>query len=410
MEESRRELVELLKKLVSVRSVVRIEDGKVVREGYREAADLIAEEASRAGLRVDTLELGSEDGRVPVVMAWPEVEAEGDLALVSHYDVVPARESWTVEGREVDPFEPVLVGDKLYGRGAADDKSAVAASIVALKEAVEEGRGFKHKPVIVVTGDEEVGLLGVRALLDAGYKWDRAVILDASADYVSIGASGVIHGWVKIYGRRGHAGYPHLAENPVTKLAKVMEYMIREYGAVRSRRISRFPSPPGSPVPRVWGRFNFTIVKLGEGEAEKHNIIPGEAVAGFDARLLPEEDVEEALRELLEYFSAALDYAGARGSVEIVTSGRGWYSTDEGLVEEAVGALERALAKTGVEQPIRTAAELGGNDGTFFFLRGIPVVAFGAMRDDNNVHGDGEFVYVRDLVLLKEFIKELVSR
>jgi len=403
-------LIDFLKELVSVKTEIKMEEDRVIRENYEAAADLIASRAREAGLKTDVVFFEDKFGKVPVVLAEPEdVDAKETLALVSHYDVVPAKGPWFVEGREIDPYEPLLVDGKLYGRGAADDKSAIAASIYALKEILEEEKKFKFKPVMVVAGDEEGGPLGIKTLLDRGYRWNKAVILDASADYLSIGASGVVHGWVRVFGKSGHAGYPHQAENSVAKLVKVMSFIQEEYGLVRHSKISRYPSPPGSPLPNVWGRFNFTIVKLGKGEVDKHNVIPGEAVAGFDVRLLPEEDVEKAVEELVSFFSKAFGRYGVRGCVEIIAKFRGWYTTDEKLKEEAVKALAKAIKTVGVEQEVRIAAELGGNDGTFFFLKGIPVVAFGAIRSENNIHSDNEFVYVKDVELLKEFVKALVA-
>lgn len=403
-------LVDFLKELVSIKTELRIEDGRVIRENYEKAAEFIASTAEKLGLKTETVVFEDNFGKVPVVLIEPrDVNAEESIALVSHYDVVPAKGPWVVEGREVDPYEPLLVNGKLYGRGAADDKSAIAASIYALKEAVDEGRKFKFKPVLVIAGDEEGGPLGIKTLLDKGFKWDKAVILDASAEYLSIGASGVIHGWVRVFGKSGHAGYPHLSENAVSKLVKVISFIQEKYGSVRCGRISRYPSPPGSPLPNLWGRFNFTILKLGENEVEKHNVIPGEAVAGFDARLLPEEDVEEAVRELISFFSRAFSEYGVRGCVEIIAKLRGWYTTDEKLKEEAVKSMEKAINTAGLNQEVKIAAELGGNDGTFFFLKGIPVVALGAIRSENNIHSDNEFVYIRDVEFLKEFVKALVT-
>ncbi|RLE62355.1 MAG: hypothetical protein DRJ38_09775 [Thermoprotei archaeon] len=403
-------LVDFLKELVSIKTELRIEDGKVIRENYEKAAEFIASSAEDLGLKIDTVVFEDRFGKVPVVMIEPEgVDREESIALVSHYDVVPAKGPWLIKGHEMDPYEPLLIDGKLYGRGAADDKSAIAASIYALKEALEEGRRFKFKPVLVIAGDEEGGPLGIKTLLDEGFKWDKAVILDASADYLSIGASGVIHGWVRVFGKNGHAGYPHIAENAVSKLVNVISFIQEEYGSVRYGKISRYPSPPGSPFPNLWGRFNFTILKLGEGEVEKHNVIPGEAVAGFDARLLPEEDDEEAVRELVSFFSKAFSKYGVKGCVEIIAKLRGWYTTDEKLKEDAVKSVKKAIKTVGLNQEVRIAAELGGNDGTFFFLKGIPVVAIGAIRSENNIHSDNEFVYIRDVEFLKEFVKALVT-
>lgn len=393
--------------MVRIRSEVSVsEKGDIVRSGYVEAAKAVVELAEKAGLSAELLELEYNGGTIPTVF----IEAGGSgktLALVSHYDVVPARGPWYVEGRSIDPYEPFVNKDRVYGRGAADDKSAIVASIAALAELVDSGDRLRYRPCIVVTGDEEVGGYGVRAVLEEGYRWDRAVILDAGADYVSVGASGVIHGWIKVKGRSGHAGYPHKAVNPVEAAIKLANTLLEEYKPLRFSKISRYDSPPGSPIQKVWGRFSITIAKLGPGEPEKHNRVPSEALLGFDIRLLPEEDLEEALTELYSCFSRAAAQLAVEAEIK-AWGQRGWYTLDRELAEEAVEAAQKSYTAGGLEYRVPTAAELGGNDGTFFFEAGIPVVAFGAIRSDCNVHSENEFVYIRDLFLLKEFVKNMV--
>jgi len=402
------DLVEELCKLVRVRSEVTVaEDGRILRSNYDEAVKAVVQLAEKGGLEAEVVELEAVGGRVPAVL----VEGPGagpSLALVSHYDVVPARGPWRLGGVEYDPYDPRVVDGRVYGRGAADDKSAIVASLAALAELAEEGGPLRYKPSVVVTGDEEVGGLGVRALLDAGYRWDRAIILDAGAEYVSVGASGVVFGWIRVRGRSGHAGYPHRAVNPVEGAVRLAHELLSTYKPHRASKLSRFGAPPGSPVPRVWGRFSLTIFKLAPGEPEKHNRIPSEALLGFDVRLLPEEGLEEALSELYSFVSSASAKLGVEA--EVTAWGQpGWYAKDEEFVREVVGAARRAYRAVGIEGEVGVAAELGGNDGTFFDAVGIPVVAFGAIRSESNVHSENEFVHVRDLLMLKEFVKSVLK-
>lgn len=402
------DLVEELCKLIRIRSEVTVtERGEIKRSNYREAAVAVAQLAEKVGLAVEIVELEAPSGKVPTVIA-EGCGSGSSLALVSHYDVVPARGPWLVNGREVDPYEPLVVDGRVYGRGSADDKSAIVASIAALAELLESGAALKYKPFIVATGDEEVGGLGVKALLDRGYRWSRAVVLDAGAEYLSIGASGVAFGWIKVRGRSGHAGYPHRAVNPVEGAIRLAYRLIETYKPRRAARLSRFDAPPGSPLPKVWGRFSFTIFKLAQEEGEKHNRIPSEALLGFDLRLVPEEDLDEALAEFYSHVSSAAAELGIE--VEVSAQGqRGWFSRDSSFVEEALEAARRAYGAVGLGGGIAAAAELGGNDGTFFDAVGIPVVAFGAMRAECNAHSEREFVYVRDMYMLKEFVKNLLK-
>ena len=398
--------VQFLVDLVRVPSISALSEKGVVRQKYREAAELVAKYASEAGLnvRVENL-LG---GEIPTLLVTlPEqVPGKPSLAFVTHYDVVPARSPWVVEGREVDPFEPLVTGDRVYGRGAADDKSAIVAAICGLAEIAEEKR-LRYNPVVIVTGDEEVGGTGVRALLEKGYRWDRAIIADSGSEYVSIGASGVVAGWIKVRGVSGHAGYPHEARNAAEDLVRLLSEL-GSFKAKRAAKLSRFPSPPGSPIGRVWGRFSITILKLPPGEPEKHNRIPGEAWAGFDMRLLPEESLEEGLSELYSAFSAALARTGVQGVLEVVAAQRGWYTKNEAFRDEVLSAARMAYRDVGLEGEVGVAAELGGNDGTYFDLAGIDTIAFGTIRSGTNIHSEGEFVYLKDIEMYRHFIRRLL--
>ncbi|MEM3932012.1 MAG: M20/M25/M40 family metallo-hydrolase, partial [Thermofilum sp.] len=169
-------------------------------------------------------------------------------------------------------------------------------------------------------------------------------------------------------------------------------------------KISRFPSPPGSPVPYVWGRFTINIVKLPPSEPEKHNRIPGEAWAGFDMRLLPEEDMEEAIRELLSTISSIAMKHGVTLETTILGKQKGWYSKNQAFVQKVVTAASKARGGD-----IRIAAELGGNDGSFFDEYGMDVIAFGTIREGTNIHSEGEFVYLEDIEFFRKFMVEFLK-
>ncbi|MEM0493702.1 MAG: M20/M25/M40 family metallo-hydrolase [Thermofilum sp.] len=399
--------VQFLEELVRIPSVSAFGERGVVRQNYRKAADTVARYAAEAGLEVKVEDLLG--GEIPTVLVSLPEKASGkpSVAFVTHYDVVPARAPWLVEGREVDPFEPLVIGGKVYGRGAADDKSAIVATICGLAD-IGSARELRYNPVVVVTGDEEVGGTGVRALLDKGYRWDRVIIVDSGSEYVSIGASGVIAGWIKVTGRSGHAGYPHQARNAAEELFELLSEL-KSFKVKRASKLSRLPAPPGSPVSRVWGRFSLTILKLPPSEPEKHNRIPGEAWAGFDMRLLPEESVEEGLRELFEAFSSAIATSRVQAVLEVVAAQRGWYAKNEEFVSEVLAAARQAYRDAGLEGDVGLAGELGGNDGTYFDAKGMDVVAFGTIRSGTNIHSEGEFVYVKDIEMYRYFMRRLLS-
>ncbi len=400
------DIVESLEKLVRIPSESSYGKEGIVRKHYREAADAVAEIAEGSGLKVEKIDLlGGEIPTLIITLPNPP-ENKPTLALVSHYDVVPAKGPWIVEGQEMDPYDPVVIDGKMYGRGAADDKSGIVASLAGLVDLAEKGAELRYNPVVVVTGDEEVGGNGIKALLEEGYRWDRVIIVDAGSEYVSIGASGVVEGWIRVFGKAGHAGYPHATRNAAEQLARLVNEFF-SFKAARAAKLSSLPSPPGSPIPYVWGRFTVNILKLPETEAEKHNRVPGEAWAGFDMRLIPEEELEDALRELYSFFSSAIARLGVEAELEIVAKQKGWYAKNKEFVSEAVAAAREAYRKAGFAGEPGVAAELGGNDGSHFDEYGMDVIAFGTIRADTNIHAQGEFVYLEDIEMFRHFVYEL---
>jgi succinyl-diaminopimelate desuccinylase len=131
------------------------------------------------------------------------------------------------------------------------------------------------------------------------------------------------------------------------------------------------------------------MIKAGE----KENIIPGTCEIRFDRRLLPEELVEDAEKELNTYFKQALDKTGCRASLEIISKQVGYHTSKDLAFVQTVA---KGIAKTTGQTP-RLAGELGGNDGGFFAKHGIPVVCYGTIRADTQYHGIDEFVYLEDM-------------
>jgi succinyl-diaminopimelate desuccinylase len=136
---------------------------------------------------------------------------------------------------------------------------------------------------------------------------------------------------------------------------------------------------------------------------EKENVIPGTCEFRFDRRLLPEEPLEHAEKELMDFFESALDATGCEASLELVNRQQG-YHTPKDLV--FVQTVSENIRKT-TGQTLPCAAELGGNDGSFFAKNGIPVVCYGTIRADTRYHGVDEFVYLQDVKNTRDLIVNL---
>jgi len=378
--------------------LVEINSDANLKSGYVECADLIRKEADNIGLKTevhDSGDLSSDKKPRPNVVARLDSGAKQTILLSAHYDVVPAGAGWQHE-----PFKLTVEGGKAYGRGAADDKASLAAAIGALRELKETKQ--RANVVLLASPDEEVGgELGLGYLVNhIKVRGDAAVIVDAAPTIISIGASGILWGKISVKGKQGHAGYPHTAENALERAIPLIA-SISKYANVRERVRSKIDSPPGSPRKRIWGRFSVTMLHAGT----KENIIPGDCEARFDLRVCPDEDYERAQKQFTRYFERMRSLYKVNATLEYTLQNSSNYLTDpkHPLVTRFSKAAEKAFGRR-----LPVAGELGANDGHFFAKVGIPVVCFGPIRDECNFHGVDEFVYLKDIELVKRTLVNLI--
>lgn len=385
--------------------LVKIDTNASERKNYWNIASVVEEKAKEIGLSTYIHVHRDDKGEVPNVIAWADMGADKNLVLLSHYDVVPAGGTWKLGDRTFEPFDPLRIDGKIYGRGAADDKSAIALSLSAASMILSEGKA-KYNPVIVVVGDEEVGGTGVFAVAERGFKEagirpDRVIVIDAAPDFVGIGASGVIGGEIIVKGRGGHAGRPFVAINPVHLAIRIADDLLTGFAQQHASCVSIIPSPPGSPVPNVWGRFSITMMRAGE----KHNVIPDKAVLGFDIRFIPEEEKDRVISKFLAAVSSAAARYGASVEVNIhETLNPGWMTDpDNEFVLEVLDSYEKFFGSR------RVAGSLGGNDGFIFARKGIPTVSLGTIGLDSRAHADLENVDENIVIKIRDLLVDLMT-
>jgi succinyl-diaminopimelate desuccinylase len=387
--------VDLLEKLISIDTDVN------KKTGYVEMAEFLKRECEALGLNVkiyDGANIAKDGYSRPNVAALLNMDAEKTLMLISHYDVVPPGEGWSF-----NPFKPIRKNDLIFGRGASDDKSAIAAALGIAKKIQEGTEKAKRNLLFLFTCDEEIGgNAGLGYLInEVGLKADEALIMDAGYEAVYIGASGILTGEIKVKGVQGHAGYPFKAINPIYSLAKII-VKLEEYSILREKKISKFPAPPDAPKPYVWGRFSVTMLRAGE----KSNIIPGEASAIFDLRLIPEENVEEAKKEFIEYLKKVSNELNVKLELTKFNGGGNYYTdVNHPFVKNFKKAVEKTIGKQ-----IPLAAELGGNDGRYTSAKNIPTICFGPIAKDSRFHGVDEFVRIKDVLMVKDAVLNYILK
>ena len=383
--------IELLSKLVEVDTV------SATKVGYDKCASIIVDEAKKSALDIEILngEKAAKDGLSrPNVIVTLDSGSDTTLLLESHFDVVPPGEGW-----KHPPFKLTIEDGKAYGRGAADNKSGIAAALGAMRQLVKnEDLDINIK--LLASVDEEIGgTYGIDYVVsDCGVRGDAALVLDAGPESLFLGASGIIWAKILVEGKQGHAGYPFKAKNAIDEALRLISEF-KSYKQEVERKNSILKAPPDSPRDRVWGRFSVTMIKAGETE----NIIPGTCEIRFDRRLLPEESVAEAEKRLITFFDSAKKKSGCNASLQITNKFSG-YLTSPDLV--FVKTVSRMIEKT-LGTSLSMAGELGGNDGNFFAKHNIPVVCFGPIRTDTCYHGKDEFMYLEDLKNARDLVVNL---
>jgi len=376
--------------------MVEIDTDSVSKKGYEQCASVIKSEAQRNSLDVEIIdgEKGAKDGLPrPNVIVSLDVNSDVTLLLEAHFDVVPPGANWTYP-----PFKLTVENGKAYGRGSADNKSAIAAAVGAMRLLKKEKLDMNIKLIAGV--DEEIGgRYGLDYVLtDCGLKGDAALILDAGTERLFLGASGILWGKITVQGKQGHAGSPYKAKNAIDEAIKLLA-ALEPYKKTVERKESILPAPPGAPRKHVWGRYTVTMIKAGE----KENVIPGTCEIRFDRRLLPEENADQAEKELKDFFQSTIKKTDCSATLEITNKTPG-YHTPESLV--FVKTVSESIKKT-IGRPLPLAAELGGNDGTFFAKNKIPVICYGPIREDTNYHGLNEFVHLEDLKNTRDLVVHL---
>ena len=376
--------------------LVAVKTESVPKTGYKECSELIVNEAEMNSLdwMIIDGEKGAKDGLTrPNVVVSLDVGSDVTLLLESHFDVVPPGSGWSYP-----PFRLTVEGDRAYGRGTSDNKAGIAAVMGAMRGLSKEKLDVNLKLVAGV--DEEIGgRYGVDYVMsDYGLKGDAALIVDAGPESLFLGASGIIWGKVTVQGKQGHAGYPFKAKNAINETIKLID-TFNDYKGMVEKKQSKLHSPVGSPKEFIWGRYSVTMINAGE----KENVIPGTCEFRFDRRLLPEEPIGDAVKELTAFFQEALDKTGVDASLELVNRQQGYCtSADSVFVKTVSDAIKET---TGKRLPL--AAELGGNDGSFFAKNGIPVVCYGTIRADTRYHGIDEFVYLQDIQNTRDVVVNL---
>ncbi len=333
---------------------------------------VMAARLSAAGFAVESLRFGVVEN------LWAHRGGDGPVfCFAGHTDVVPTGPAgnWASE-----PFTPVIREGVLFGRGAADMKSGLAAMVTAAEEFTHAHPNHRGRIAFLITADEEGPSVDgtkavVRLLRERGQRIDWCLVGEPSSetvlgDVVKIGRRGSLSGRLTVHGVQGHIAYPQLAENPVHTLAPALAELTR----------------------RLWDQgdahfqpTSFQVSDLNAGTGAP-NVIPGELKARFNLRYGPVQTVE-GLKDTVEEI---LNRHRVRHSLEWYVSGEPFYTPPGKLSQAVADAVE---AETG--KPPRMTTGGGTSDGRFIAPMGAEVVELGVIGE--SIHKVNECVRVADI-------------
>ena len=353
------EVVALLRALVAVPSMNPYRAG-ALGEGYGEArlARRVAGYLRHAGLRVAVREVLA--GRPNVVARLDGPSAGPPLVLVAHLDTVPA------EGMTVPPFEGRVADGRLYGRGACDNKAALAAMLVAVRR-VAAARANRTPVVLAATMDEECAYSGIRALLAHGLDARGAIVGEPTRLDVVVAHKGALRLALTTGGTSAHSSRPDLGDNAIYRMAPLLADLEALAGELCQRPAHHLVGPPTLSVGTIHG--GLTI-----------NTVPDRCVIEVDRRLMPGEPIGAAVAEV----RAVCERHGA--TLETVFASDGFQvDEDSELVAMALDAVAVVRGEANiVGVPFGTeAAELS--------RAGIPALVLGP-GDAAQAHAADEWV------------------
>jgi succinyl-diaminopimelate desuccinylase len=352
--------------------------------------DLIESALKPLGFVCEFMDSGPENFRVRNLWAKRAGTSGQTLAFAGHTDVVP---TGPLTQWDSDPFTPTHRGGKLFGRGASDMKTSLAAMVVA----VQEFLAAHPKPALgiafLLTSDEEGpaldGTVVVCEQLQARGEAPQFCIVgeptsvQQTGDMIKNGRRGTLSGKLTVQGVQGHIAYPHLADNPIHRLAPALAELV----AMRWDEGNAFFQPTSWQVSNI---------HAGTGVG---NVIPGECVVDFNFRFCTESTAESLQQRLM----AVLNQHGLKYALKWTLGGLPFLTTPGTLVQAIQQAI---LDETGLTTELSTTG--GTSDGRFIAKICPQVIEFGP--PNATIHKVNEHVALTDIAPLKAIYRRTLEQ
>ena len=316
--------------------------------------------------------------------------AAPNFCFAGHTDVVPVGDA---EAWSVDPFAAEIRDGNLFGRGASDMKSSIASFIAATQRFAAEHTGEIPGSIsLLITGDEEgPAINGTTKVLDwmvqNGEAIDACIVGEPTnpehlGGMAKIGRRGSFTGWLTVHGTQGHTAYPQLADNPLSRLVKMLGPLAEEQLDQGSAHF-----PPTTVAISTIDTGNPTT-----------NVIPSRATAGFNIRF---NDTQTA--ETIEtWLRGIFDAVGGAYVLKTACSSNAFLTEPGPLTDDLVASIQEVL---GVTPDLSTT---GGTSDARFIRQYCPVVEFGGVG--KTMHKVDEHVAVDDVRALADVYHVLLNK
>jgi acetylornithine deacetylase/succinyl-diaminopimelate desuccinylase-like protein len=392
----------------------------------------------REGIAYELLE--PVPGRASLVARLKGNGSKRPILLLAHEDVVPVdRAHWTV-----DPFAAVLKGDVLYGRGASDDKSPLAAHLETILQLHRSGRTLSRDVIFLAEASEEAGSAAGMGTLVERY-WPKldcefalneggaAEVLDGKVAYFGIATGEKLPRGVRLLatGQSGHGSVPVL-DNPVTHLAQAVARLGTWETPMRLNETTReffaglaTISPPAqaalfrsldSPatqqalharMPQFYSMMHTTVVPTVLKAGFKVNVIPPDAEALLDIRALPDEDIPAfyaRMKQIVDDPSVTISPESSESMPPAPAS------SIHTAMFEALAAAQKQILPAAITLPVMTT---GATDSAFLRARGVNAYGIRVPRtfaENEGVHGNDERIELHWVAVYQQLVQQAVEK
>lgn len=323
-------------------------------------------------------------GRPNLIVRLPGHDPGRKVVLEAHTDTV------SIAGMTIPPFDPVIEGGRLYGRGACDTKAGLAGMMHAVAGMESDGVVPPCDVWLVAAADEEFSYRGVVKLCE-GLTGEAAIIAEPTELRVVVASKGVVRWRIVVHGRAAHSSKPHLGVNAISHMSRLVVALDEHHAA-----LAKHSHPLLGPA-----TGNVGVIRGGV----QVNFVPDSCMIEIDRRLLPGEQVEKVLgdyQRVIDRVAAAQQGFSATMETPMLT--------DEALdtpADSDVAVLACEIARSlGLDG--RPSGVPFGSDASKLSRQGLPSLVFGPGSIDR-AHAAVEYVEIDQVERASEFYREFIT-